>query len=538
MSINNPPSTEANDNAASIKELGKKLSRIQRSIIQNDIPVVILIDGWENSGKGEVINHLTRELDPRFYNVAVFDDDRASNPKYNYMLRFWRHLPAKGHITIYDRSLYFKAFDNLNKSLSDMAPLLEDIYGFVRMLVDNGTIVIKLFLDMSHKVQKKRLAEFEKAPFKKLFLRERDYDQEKRYTPYSKHFRNILSRTSQLYGSWNIIPTDNLKAGCKLAMESVITNLEVGISAIERQRQLSSADMSSMQKNMVLPSLTQATLASNNDNLHLSGAYPSAIPNKLFIKTEESQYETELPILQEKARLLSLLMYICGISTICAFEGQDAAGKGGAIKRLTKSIDPRGYDIYQTAAPTREEFRYHYMRRFLIYTPPPGKMAIFDRTWYGRVLVERVENFATTNEWQRAYQEINTMELHWIHSGINLFKFFLAIDNDEQLNRFNMRQSLPDKQFKITEEDWRNREKWNDYNDAYQEMFYRTSTSVAPWVIVEGNNKHYARLKVLRVFIEQSYQRLKEYKVDHPDVLDWKNFETRYKELDKLLSIK
>lgn len=522
---------EANNDSQSAKALGKILAKLQRSIIQNNVPVVILIDGWENSGKGEVINRLTRELDPRFYSVAVFDDDKASNPKYNYMLRFWRNLPAKGHITIYDRSLYFKAFDNLNYSLSDMAPILEDIYGFVRMLVDDGTIVIKIFLDLSHKVQKKRLESFEKTPFKKLFLRDRDYEQEKKHAEYADHFRNILTRTSQLYGPWQIIPTDNLKAGCKLAMNAVINSLEVGIAAIERQRQLSAPENTVSQD-----SLSSVMTPSNIDNVHLSGAYPSAIPANLFLETDEEIYNKELPALQEQARLLSFMLYICGISTICAFEGQDAAGKGGSIKRLTKSIDPRGYDIYQTAAPTREEFLYHYMRRFLIHTPPPGKIAIFDRTWYGRVLVERVEGFATNSEWQRAYQEINITELHWIHSGINFFKFFLAIDKDEQLARFNLRQNTPDKQFKITDEDWRNREKWDTYNEAYQEMFYRTSTGVAPWVIVEGNNKYFARLKVLRTFTEQSRHHLKEYEENHPNDFDWSRFWEEYKEAGKIKS--
>lgn len=510
----------------STKELGKQLAQLQRQIIQENIPVIILVDGWENSGKGDIINKLTRELDPRYYSVAVFDDDWATEQTYNYMYRFWRNLPKQGHITFYDRSLYFKAFDNVKDPFEKMAPLLEDIYGFIRMLVDDGTIIIKLFLDMSHEEQKKRLESLEKIPFKKLFLTDRDYDQEKKYDLYADHFKQILERTNQLFSTWQVIPTDSLKHGGKLAMEKVAQALQTGLEAYTKQK---AATLAAIEAKATHEKEEGHSLDSQERQLPQS--FPSAIPHELFIPMEREEYDTELAMLQEKARLITFMLYICGISTICAFEGQDAAGKGGAIKRLTKAIDPRGYDIHQTAAPCKEEKSYHYMRRFMINTPPMGKIAIFDRTWYGRVLVERIEGFATEAEWKRAYQEINTMEQHWVHSGINLMKFFIAIDNDEQLRRFQERQNTPEKQFKITDEDWRNRDKWDQYSDAFQEMFYRTSTGVAPWTIVEGNNKLYARIKVLRTFVTQCTLRLKHFQKKHPKHVDWDCF---WNELDSV----
>ena len=494
----------------STKELGKELASLQLELIKYQIPVVILVDGWENSGKGDVINKLTRELDPRYYSVAVFDEAESNDPKYHFMHRFCQHLPKRGHITIYDRSPYFKAFDHLHTSLREMTVLLEDIYNFLHMLADDGYIVIKLFLEMSHKEQEQRIQKLETLPFKKIFLNKRDYDQLEHYKEYKEHFDYIINRTNKLYSPWRVIPTNNLKEGSRLAMLAVYHILKEKIKAL--------TDPDVLEKQKV--ALTRT-----------APIFPTIIPNNLFLPMDEEYYEDEIRYLQEEANYLSFALYVCKIPTICAFEGQDAAGKGGTIKRLTKAIDPRGYSIHQTAAPTKEELSYHYMRRFMVNTPSNGRMAIFDRTWYGRVLVERVEGFATDREWQRAYQEINAIELHWVHSGINYFKFFLAISKEEQLRRFEDRANTASKQFKITDEDWRNRDKWDAYEEAFQEMFYRTSTNIAPWHIVEGDNKLYARIHVLQIFVGQSKRRLKDFAAEHPNALDWKEFWKEYEAL-------
>lgn len=497
-----------------LSELGSQLAKLQRKIIEQKIPVVILVDGWENSGKGEVINALSYELDPRYYSVALFDDDYSLDQKRNYLFRFWNHLPRKGHITFYDRSIYFKVLDDYKMSTSAITPILEDIYGFMRMLIDDGTIVIKLFLNISQEEQVKRLKKLEKMPLKKIFLNERDYSQKEHYKEYKTHFRKIIRQTDHLYSRWQVVPMDKEKQGCKLALQAVIDELNKGIEAV--MAKASKPSHISPNSPTVLPT------------------YQSALPDDLTVSVTEEAYRQELLRLQQKARLLSFMLCICQIPTICMFEGTDAAGKGGTIKRLTKEIDPRGYDIYQTAAPTEDEASYHYMRRFMIHIPPPGKMAIFDRTWYGRVLVERVEGFATMSEWTRAYHEINVVERHLVQSGVNVFKFFLAINKDEQMRRFQEREKNPEKQYKITAEDWRNREKWDIYMEAFQEMFYRTSTSTAPWTIIPANNKYYARLTVLRTYVNQSEHMLHEFQSLNKNFIDWNAFWSEYTDLDKL----
>ena len=216
--------------------------------------------------------------------------------------------------------------------------------------------------------------------------------------------------------------------------------------------------------------------------------------------------------LQSRIELLHSEIYCRRIPVVLGFEGWDAAGKGGAIKRLTEPMDPRGYVVNPTAAPSDLEKSHHYLWRFWRNMPKAGHIAIFDRTWYGRVMVERIEGFCTKEEWQRAYREINEMEESLVHGGAIVLKFWLQIDKEEQKRRFDARMENPKKQWKITEEDWRNREKWDLYEEAVNEMIIRTSTSQAPWIIVEGNQKYYARIKVLETVAEALEERLKKEK--------------------------
>jgi polyphosphate kinase 2 len=193
-------------------------------------------------------------------------------------------------------------------------------------------------------------------------------------------------------------------------------------------------------------------------------------------------------------------------SVILVFEGPDAAGKGGVIKRITEKLDPRVLRVYSIVKPTEEEYRRHYLWRFWIKMPPLGEIAIFDRSWYGRVLVERVEGFCTEKEWNRAYDEINAMEETLVDSGVVLMKFFLHISKEEQLKRFEARAADPYKHWKISEEDWRNRKKWKEHIEAAEDMFHQTSTKAAPWTVVESEFKYYARLKVLKAVVKKFTQ--------------------------------
>jgi polyphosphate kinase 2 (PPK2 family) len=220
-------------------------------------------------------------------------------------------------------------------------------------------------------------------------------------------------------------------------------------------------------------------------------------------RMEKKDYEEELLDLQGRLNLLARHRNLRKHSIVLVFEGVDAAGKGGSIRRITKALDARRYNIYPVAAPTEEERAQPYLWRFWRNLPRRGKVAIFDRSWYGRVLVERVEGFCSEADWQRAYSEINDFEDQLARNGTILQKFWLSISQEEQLRRFEERQVTPFKRFKITEEDWRNREKWPLYESAICDMLDRTSTEIAPWTLVESENKYYGRIKILRTLVQR-----------------------------------
>ena len=228
----------------------------------------------------------------------------------------------------------------------------------------------------------------------------------------------------------------------------------------------------------------------------------------LSLSLDKEEYKEQLNSLQRELSMLHSELYRRRVPVILAFEGWDAAGKGGAIKRLTSCLDPRGYAVHPTASPNDMEKAHHYLWRFWRDVPKGGHIAIFDRTWYGRVMVERLEGFCTEQEWRRAYREINDMEANFVNYGAIVLKFWMQIDKDEQERRFRARMEDPAKQWKITEEDWRNREKWDQYVQAVDEMLLHTSTTYAPWIIVEANSKYYARIKVLRTVVDALKKRL------------------------------
>ena len=223
----------------------------------------------------------------------------------------------------------------------------------------------------------------------------------------------------------------------------------------------------------------------------------------------DEEYDIKLEKLQKKIQKLHGELYRQKIPMVIGFEGWDAGGKGGAIRRLTEKMDSRGYVVFPIQAPSTIEKNHHYLWRFWKNMPKDGHITIFDRTWYGRVMVERIEGFCSEEEWKRAYKEINDMEQSLYNAGAIVIKFWLQIDKGEQKARFEARQADPEKQWKITDEDWRNREKWDAYEMAVNEMIAKTSTQHAPWVIVEGNDKKYARIKVLETVIQAMETRLK-----------------------------
>ncbi|MCR6546000.1 phosphate--AMP phosphotransferase [Dehalobacterium formicoaceticum] len=460
-------------------ELGEKLAKLQRRVKDLNIPVLIIVDGWESSGKGYVIKDLIRELDPRTSRVQLFEHPTDEEKARPFLWRFWKRTPKRGNIAIYDRSFYFKVMNDLKIKDEELERDIKDISSIEKQLFDDHMIIIKFFLHQKEKTMGERIEILLNDEHRSFFITERDLNQKNEYEKYLHHFDHILKMSSFSYSPWHIISSEDFKSASKYALGLAIDLIEEGIE--------------------------RCLGGGKNTVSHWRGDIPQGkiIGNiDLSLGVDEGTYEVELKKLQEEAQGIAYKFYTEQIPCIIVFEGMDAAGKGGAIQRLTRLMDPRGLEVIPISAPDETERNHHYLWRFYRNFPPRRRIAIFDRSWYGRVLVERIEGFASAEEWNRAYEEINQMEKHLHNFGTLMLKFLICIDKDEQLIRFQDRENEADKLYKITDEDWRNREKWDQYLTAFDEMLLKTNTNYAPWIIVEGNNKKYARLKVLKNFVE------------------------------------
>lgn len=462
-------------------ELGDKLAKFERLVNNLDIPVLIIIDGWESSGKGFVLNDLIRELDPRLHKVSVFENPTEEERERPFLWRFWKKTPAKGNMAVFDRSFYFNLMNDLNIDGEELKQAIADISSIEKELYEDGAIIVKFFLHQKEKTQKSRIDELRKDKHRSFLVTDEDEAQYKEYDKHLAHFDKILKLSNFDYSPWNIISTEDMKSASKKILGSTLDAIQDGI---DRYIGIQNGGM-----RYIRQYIPEKRPLSNVD---------------LSLSLSNEQYVSELKSLQEEAGKLAYTLYTHRIPTVIVFEGMDASGKGGSIKRLTRLMDPRGYEVIPIAAPDKTEKSHHYLWRFFNSVPKRGNMTIFDRSWYGRVMVERIEGFAEISEWDRAYDEINNMEKHLHNFGTLLLKFFIYIDKNEQLERFEGREHRSDKIYKITEEDWRNREKWDEYIEAMNEMLVRTSTEYAPWTIVEGKDKKYARIKVLKQFIESA----------------------------------
>ena len=327
-------------------------------------------------------------------------------------------------------------------------------------------------------------------------------------------YEEMLENTDTDFAPWTMIEaTDREYAQAKIlttvvnALQAKIDNVrQAAADMAENQEEQSGAKTAENEAPADSKEASeQEKSLGSEDNIFKTSVLDGIDLNKTMTKTA---YKKKLKELQGRMEKLHSKLYHKRIPVVLAFEGWDAAGKGGAIRRLTETLDPRGYEVVPTAAPNDIEKAHHYLWRFWNSMPKAGHIAIFDRTWYGRVMVERIEGFCTEDEWKRAYKEINQMEANMTNFGAIVIKFWLHIDKDEQERRFNERMNNPEKQWKITDEDWRNREKWDKYVEAVDEMIVRTSTTNAPWVIVEGNSKYYARIKVLETVVKALEERM------------------------------
>ncbi|MDO5041604.1 MAG: hypothetical protein Q4D95_05900 [Peptoniphilus sp.] len=462
-------------------ELGEIIAKYQRICVEENIPVIIMIDGWESSGKGYVLNDLVRDLDAKHYRVSIFDDFDETDD-YSYTSQFWKKIPAKGDFAIFDRSMYYHMFNDLKSNDKIQRLRIKQIMNLEKLLYDDHTILIKFFLHESKKRQSEAIDEYLKDEYRNFLVGKEDIAQNKHYEKYLEHFNLMINGTDFSFSPWNIVSSEDRKIASKHVLGTTIEIIERQIEYIRQRRSLESNWKQPVYK-----------LSKSLSDFELS-------------KELEEEYD-ELSSLQKKAGELAYALHTKNVPVVLVFEGMDAAGKGGAIQRLLRKIDARSYNINPTSAPSDVEKDHHYLWRFYNNFPKDGYMSIFDRSWYGRVMVERVEGFANEYEWSRAYGEINNMEKELVDYGTLLIKYLLVISKDEQQSRFESREQ--EKPYKITEEDWRNREKWQEYIDAMDEMLYSTSTGYAPWTIVSGESKKHARIHVLKEFIFRAEEFLK-----------------------------
>jgi polyphosphate:AMP phosphotransferase len=429
--------------------------------------VVILIAGVQGAGRGETVNLLNEWMDPRHVAAYAFGDPTEEERERPEQWRFWRVLPPKGKIGVLFGAWHAGPILRRVRGETDddgFAHEASEIARFEQMLADEGVLLLKYWFHISAKQQKKRLAkahEKREAPYK-------------RFVKVSEAF---LRRTSTGEAPWIVVPGGDRRYRALTFGKHLLASLRERLS--EKVRRTPHTE-----RTLPLPKPV--------DGLNVIRAL------KLDQPMAKSSYKHELSEAQEKLNALSRDPKFKTIAVVAVFEGNDAAGKGGAIRRVTSALDARSYRTVSVAAPTEEEAARPYLWRFWRHVPRRGHLALFDRSWYGRVLVERVEGFASEPDWMRAYSEINDFEQSLVRHRIVVVKFWLAISKEEQLRRFRDRQKVSFKRFKITPEDWRNRKKWNEYESAVCDMVDRTSTRIAPWTLVEANNKYHARIKVLK----------------------------------------
>ncbi len=465
--------------AQAVPELREALLQTQFDLGRSGkFQVIILIGGVDGAGKSETVKILSEWMDPRFIETNAMGLPTEEELAHPPMWRFWRALPPKGKIGIFFGSWYTapivsRVHGEIKGPALDQA--MDRVIRFEKMLVDEGALILKFWLHLSKDTQKKRLESFEKNPETRWRATEIEWAHFKLYDKFRKVSERALHHTSTEEAPWIIVEGTNPRYRYFTIGKTILTAL--------RQRLDATAPREAPKQAPALPPIADGFQFKSLD---------------FSQKMTKEEYEGKIEKYQRKLNLLARSPKFSKTPAILVFEGSDAAGKGGGIRRITGALDPRIYRVTPVAAPTQEERSHPYLWRFWKHMPRNGQFTIFDRSWYGRVLVERVEGFCSEADWKRAYGEINDFEHQLAQSGGLIIKFWLSITKDEQLRRFKEREVTGFKQFKITEEDWRNRKRWNKYELAVAEMIDRTSTDIAPWTVVEANNKYFARVKILK----------------------------------------
>lgn len=465
------------------------MAKLEQDVMKAKIPVMVVFEGWSAAGKGSAISNLLYSMDPRgfkLYNIGN-QAGKGEDCLYSFLAKYGTKLPKYGEMAIFDRSWYREMLAVLAKKRPDYGraeKLAKTIAAFERQFVDDGGVIVKIFLHISKEEQEKRLYKLADDEETNWRATEHDFLQNKKYERFYEAFDSILMRTDFTYAGWTLIAAKDRRATTVGVYRAVLD--AVG------QRLQKEADQCG--------------------DFYTGGFQLIPIESVRYIdKTAavpEEEYKKKQKILRDRISELHNVIYKRRIPVIVCYEGWDAAGKGGNIKRLTRGMDPRGYDVHPISAPDAEERAHHYLWRFMRRLPKAGHIAVFDRTWYGRLMVERIEGFCPEYRWKRAFGEINEFERCLTEWGAVVLKFFVNIDSDEQLKRFEARRDTPEKQWKLTEEDWRNREKWGAYEEAIDDMMKNTNTAFAPWHIIQSMDKKYARIQAMELFVRAVEEKL------------------------------
>lgn len=450
-------------------------------------PVVILISGVRGAGKGETVNLLNEWMDPRHIHNHAFDNPTDEERERPPMWRYWRALPPRGRIGMLFGSWYTAPIiDRVFKHTrpADLAQSVDEIRRFERMLADDGVLLLKFWFHLSRKRQRARLKSLQADPESRWRVTERDWDFFKYYDRFYRISEDTLRATSEPWAPWTVVEGTDPQYRITTVARTLLEAMRARIGSKEDRA-------AALPVHQLTPLVRPADGRDLLSQLDLSR------------RMTKKSFSTELPKLQKRLALLTRHPKFREHTVIAVFEGMDAAGKGGAIRRITGAIDARLYTVIPVAAPTDEERAQPYLWRFWRHVPMKGRFTIYDRSWYGRVLVERVEKFAAQADWSRAFSEINAFEEQLARNGTIVVKYWLQISEEEQLRRFRERENTPHKQFKITEEDWRNRKKWDQYQVAAAEMVERTSTTAAPWTLVPSNDKYCGRIQVISTLCDR-----------------------------------
>lgn len=509
------------------RELTQRLVILQQQAQTAGAGLVVLFEGWDTAGKGSRISDLLYFLDARATKVYVPADVDSKEQKHfrkldsgvkgmhPFMQEFWEELGERGHITFFDQGWYTKAtqhslLKDRGLSSKEFDTSIESIKNFEKQLTEDGYFVVKFFLHISQQTQSTRMRDLETDPATAWRVDKSKSNITKYYNQAYKSFDKLLESSNFDFAPWTLVNAESKRIANLKVMQTLVSSLE---DAIQKKKKADeSATKISYEKGATSADIAKAqhAFAPLSSRFEIEKDHPRLSDIRHDLSLSKEEYKQQLKPLQKEIFQLENEMFQKRIPMVVMYEGWDAAGKGGSIKRLAQSLDARSYSIVPSPAPSKFELAHPHLWRYWTRLPKAGHVGIFDRSWYGRVLVERIEEITRPDAWARGYDEINEFEQDLIEWGAILLKFWVNVSPEEQLNRFNARKENPNKQWKITDEDWRNREKYELYCSAIDDMFRLTSTEAAPWTILEGDDKLYARIKSLTVIRDALKERLKD----------------------------